>query len=294
MLKINNSICNIISKTIKFGIYGNGAEYLPWYLRKDFGVKSLQGFPLIIIVKFENKTDNGYFQFYVEHIQENDFNKLVNKKFEGTFNLNDNLFQLFEITFNGKFLDSNDVKTNIIIKFNELKNNSIKIKIRIKSEEFDLFFDDTLDIIEDEHKNCTVYIPESHKKYDVLPICRKYNFEMIVWDYKLLNRVEILTNNTEYMGLCPYQRYKSYEELFNEIKAWINSYPNCEQEIKEYRYSLLKLNNKDLWAIVKYIGESNYNFTKDKYYYVVMYVEKNYWIIDGIIDNEEYNPVVHP
>lgn len=49
------------------------------------------------------------------------------------------------------------------------------------------------------------------------------------------------------------------------------------------------MNNKDIWAIVKYIGKSNWSFTKNHYYYVVMYVDNNSWIIGGIIDNEEYN-----
>ncbi len=49
------------------------------------------------------------------------------------------------------------------------------------------------------------------------------------------------------------------------------------------------MNNKNLWAIVKYIGKTNWNFTKNKYYYVVMYKENNSWVIGGIIDNEEYD-----
>lgn len=48
------------------------------------------------------------------------------------------------------------------------------------------------------------------------------------------------------------------------------------------------MNNKDLWGIIQYIGETNYSFTKGNYYYVPMYVKNNSWIIGGVIDNEEY------
>lgn len=61
-----------------------------------------------------------------------------------------------------------------------------------------------------------------------------------------------------------YQKYRSYKELFKEINSWINKFPNCKKEIIVYKNSLIKLNNKDLWGIVKYIGESNWNFTKNK------------------------------
>lgn len=122
MLKINNSICSIKSNTIKFGIYSTGTEQLPWYLKKDFEMEAPKGFPLIISVEFKDDIGKGYFNFCIEHISRNDFNELVNKSFEGIFNLNDDMFKLFKITFNNKFLDNNDVKTNIKVEFSDLKN----------------------------------------------------------------------------------------------------------------------------------------------------------------------------
>lgn len=133
------------------------------------------------------------------------------------------------------------------------------------------------------------YIPESHKKYNVLPNCVKYNFELIVPDDILLKKIEKLVHKTDYMGLHPYQRFKSYQECFDELEALTNEFPNYKDEILKYKDSIIKMNNKDMWAIVKYIGESNWNFTKDKYYYVVIYLEKDSLIVEGIIDNEEYS-----
>lgn len=135
----------------------------------------------------------------------------------------------------------------------------------------------------------TLYIPEAHRKYDVLPTCRKYNFEMIIPDGLLLHKIEKLTGRTNYMGLHPYQRYKTYEEYYKELDNLINEFPKYKQEITAYKESVIKMNNKDTWAIVEYIGESNFSFTKNKHYYVVMYKENDSWIINGVIDNEEYD-----
>lgn len=132
-----------------------------------------------------------------------------------------------------------------------------------------------------------LYIPENHKKYDVLPTCQKYNVEIFVWDSILLKKIKDITNMSDHM-VNPYQRYKSYEEYLAIIDSWICRFPDCKTIIIEYKESLMKMNNKDQWAIVQYVGETNYSFTNGRYYYVVMYVENNSWIINGVIDNEEY------
>lgn len=136
-----------------------------------------------------------------------------------------------------------------------------------------------------------IYIPEEHKKYDVLPNCRKYNVEMIIRDDTSLKKIKELSGMSDF-ETNPYQRYKSYQDFYEEMDSWIKKFPKYKKEIIEYKNSVKKLNNKDLWAIVEYIGESNWSFTKNKYYYVVMYIDNNSWKIDGVIDNEEYNSFI--
>ena len=94
------------------------------------------------------------------------------------------------------------------------------------------------------------YIPKAHEKYNMLPICQKYNVEIFVWDNKLLKKIQSLTNLNDYM-LCPYQRYKSYDEFLENINNLINRFPNLKREIIEYRKSVMKMNNKDEWGIVQ-------------------------------------------
>lgn len=131
-----------------------------------------------------------------------------------------------------------------------------------------------------------IYIPETHRKYNVLKTHRKYNEEMFVWDDVLLKKIE---KYTKMINIYPYYRYKTYQDFYQVIDEWLIKYSEIKQEIMDFKNSIIKLNNKDLWGIVQYIGESNFGFTQNDYYYVVMYIENNYWKIDGIIDNEEYN-----
>jgi len=131
-----------------------------------------------------------------------------------------------------------------------------------------------------------VYIPETHKKYNVLKNHRIYNEEMFVWNEALLRNIE---EHTNMVNTYPYYRYKTYQDFYQVINEWLIKYPEIKKEILNFKNSIIKLNNKDLWGIVKYIGKSNFGFTQNDYYYVVMYKENNCWKIDGIIDNEEYN-----
>ena len=131
------------------------------------------------------------------------------------------------------------------------------------------------------------YIPKKHEMYDLLPNCKKYDFEIFIYDYNKLKNIQKLTNIPD-MIINPYQRYKTYEEFFEELKNLIDEYPNYKNEFIEYKNSIIKMNNKDLWSIVQYTGETNFGFTKGKYYYVPMYIENNSWVFGGIIDNEEY------
>lgn len=132
------------------------------------------------------------------------------------------------------------------------------------------------------------YIPESHKEYNVLPRCKDCNCEFFLWDHELLTKIKKKTGMLDYM-INPYRNYESYEAFLDEMDNWIKKYPDCKNEIIEYRESVMKMNNKDLWAIVQYLGESNFDFTNGNYYYVPMYYEGDELIIGGIIDNEEYS-----
>ena len=131
-----------------------------------------------------------------------------------------------------------------------------------------------------------IYIPDAHKKYNVLPRHRESNVEIFMWDNPLLSKIE---KETHMINVYPYYNYNTYQDFYKVIDEWIEKYPNIASEIKDFKKSLIMLNNKDNWAIVQYIGSTNWSFTNNNYYYVVMYKENNHWKIYGIIDNEEYD-----
>lgn len=52
------------------------------------------------------------------------------------------------------------------------------------------------------------YIPKKHEMYDLLPNCKKYDFEIFIYDYNKLKNIQKLTNIPD-MIINPYQRYKT-------------------------------------------------------------------------------------
>ncbi len=128
------------------------------------------------------------------------------------------------------------------------------------------------------------YIPQKHLKYDVLPRCRKNGGEVIVYDSKTYDAIHDKGCDLSF----PYN-IRSYEEYYDEIDRCIARYPQLKKLLKEYKENLLEWNNKDVWGIVKYHGESNDSFTKERCYYVPIGEKEGKLIPNsGIIDDEEW------
>ncbi len=61
-----------------------------------------------------------------------------------------------------------------------------------------------------------------------------------------------------------------------------------EEKLENYKQSIIHLNDKSTWGIVKYNGESNLNSTNGQCYYVPIFENNGEFIIGGIIDDEEF------
>lgn len=138
----------------------------------------------------------------------------------------------------------------------------------------------------------TIYIPKEHEKYNLLPSCRRWNIEMIIWDPHIIREIKKITNKM-YHELSPYGRFNSYKQLYKEVDSWIKEYPAHKQLFQSYKESLKTLNNKDIWGIVKYNGESTFEFTNGNYYYIATIIENGKYEPIGIIDNEEYSAFIY-
>ena len=137
------------------------------------------------------------------------------------------------------------------------------------------------------------YIPEKHKKYDVLPHCRKRGGEVFEYPSKLLFQIE------EIMGknITPYG-YDSYEEYFRELDDIESSAsdPSLLKLLADYRAEIKRLNKKEDWSICKYIGKpigGVYERLRPGHAY--------YWpatvdnpVHRGVIDEEEFTSYWYP
>ena len=128
------------------------------------------------------------------------------------------------------------------------------------------------------------YIPEKHKQFDILPMCRRNGSEVVVYDEQLYDKIRARGCELSF----PYN-IASLEKYYEEIDSCIAKYTKLKDILQEYKDYLFKWNNKDIWGIVRYNGESNCTFTKGRCYYVPI-CEENGKLIpsSGVIDDEEW------
>lgn len=137
------------------------------------------------------------------------------------------------------------------------------------------------------------YIPENHKKYNLLPTCQKDEGEVFSYPSELLDKL----NSAGEHDLDPYG-YKSYEEYFSVIDKRISAQqnkPTVVELLKNYKTSILNMNQKEVWSVLKFLGEDTDNMTglkKGRYYYWPCSLENP--VYEGVIDDEEYTSYLYP
>lgn len=139
------------------------------------------------------------------------------------------------------------------------------------------------------------YIPKEHEKYDLLPYCRKDGGEVFEYAGELLSETEKLIDS--HITLMPYN-YDSYDEYFTMIDSLIEKYSNDVKIVKrlmQVRKMVFKLNQKEEWSILKYIGPTDdacFGLTHGKNYYWPCSKENP--IYRGVIDDEEFTAYLYP
>ena len=132
------------------------------------------------------------------------------------------------------------------------------------------------------------YIPEKHKKYNLLPFCRKNGYEVFEYPSELLFEIGDIN-----MKLCqtitPYG-YKSYKEYYSTLDRLIKRNrrnKKLSRLLRLFKKEMIRLNNKDLWSVLKYTGETNeFHLTHGRAYYWPCTKEEPYF--RGIVDDEEF------
>lgn len=137
------------------------------------------------------------------------------------------------------------------------------------------------------------YIPESHKKYDLLPRSQEYGGEVFEYPSELLNRLEERIG----CGLMPYG-YDSYEEYFEELENLKSklSDPQAIKILDDYKIEIIDLNKKEDWSICRYTGNTNdetpLRLTPGRAYYWPTKADEP--VYRGVIDDEEFTCYWYP
>lgn len=133
------------------------------------------------------------------------------------------------------------------------------------------------------------YIPEKHKKYDVLPMCRKCGGEVFSYPGKIIDDLENYLPEEE--NMIPYG-YDSYEQYMKKMDCLALQYfqEKKAQDVYEQFKNLMKeMNNKEDWSILRYIGKSDKNLfglTQGNIYYWPCSKKNPHY--EGVIDDEEF------
>ena len=101
------------------------------------------------------------------------------------------------------------------------------------------------------------YIPINHEQYNLLPLCRKDGGEVFDYPSKLIYEAEQLLGSSD--GLFPYN-FDSYEDYFASIDALITEHSAngaIVQKLHEVREMVAKMNRKEEWSVLKYVGPTD-------------------------------------
>jgi hypothetical protein len=133
------------------------------------------------------------------------------------------------------------------------------------------------------------YIPEAHKKYNLLPFCTKNGGEVFSYPSDPQDPVPVCVPG---QTMIPYG-YDSYEEFYGFLDDCIAQYGTENGELTElgekiagYRESIKRMNVKENWSVCRYIGETDSSFTHGRYYYWPCSIENPEY--EGVIDDEEF------
>lgn len=117
MLKINNEEYNVSSSEVR------------WV---DVTYNKRKGYSILVDIKLNHNSINGYINFYVDFFDNRDDNYIINKKYvELPSELNSKIYSV-EIFDTKTFIDLID--SNVNLEFGNIKDNKIYMKLDINDE----------------------------------------------------------------------------------------------------------------------------------------------------------------
>lgn len=138
------------------------------------------------------------------------------------------------------------------------------------------------------------YIPKQHKKYNLLPYCRKDGGEVFDYPSELICKAEKLLED-EYLMPYNYDSYEGYYEHIDNLICKYQENPQIVEVLTSVKTKVRLMNVKEEWSVLKYIGPTDdaiFGLTHNKNYYWP--TRKDNPIYCGVIDDEEFTSYLYP
>lgn len=107
----------------------------------------IKGYDAWITLEFINEDNvKGYLNLDVGYEKSNDINVFLNREYNGIPFFDDDQFICFEVFDTEKFLDT-EIESNIVIKFEDIKGNKVKVSFELNDELIKIKYTGYLDIV---------------------------------------------------------------------------------------------------------------------------------------------------
>lgn len=107
----------------------------------------LDGYDVGLTLEFINEDNvKGYLNLDVGYEKSNDINVFLNREYNGIPFFDDDQFIYFEVFDTEKFLDT-EIESNIVIKFEDIKDNKVKVSFELNDELIKIKYTGYLDIV---------------------------------------------------------------------------------------------------------------------------------------------------
>ncbi len=107
----------------------------------------IKGYDAWITLEFINEDNvKGYLNLDVGYEKSNDINVFLNREYNGIPLFDDDQFIYFEVFDTEKFLDT-EIESNIVIKFEDIKDNKVKVSFELNDELINIKYTGYLGIV---------------------------------------------------------------------------------------------------------------------------------------------------
>ena len=107
----------------------------------------LDGYDVGLTLEFINEDNvKGYLNLDVGYEKSNDITVFLNREYNGIPFFDDDQFIYFEVFDTEKFLDT-EIESNIVIKFEDIKDNKVKVSFELNDELINIKYTGYLDIV---------------------------------------------------------------------------------------------------------------------------------------------------